>query len=117
MSSWIKKNVISCTRGDSLWTTLELIDADGNIYQPDPRDYIRFSLKTSTDDEEEPLVMKEIPTDTLELRLLPEETDFDPNSPYFYDVEVVLNNGKVDTVIPPTKFIITPQVGDKRRWP
>ena len=116
MASWIKKNVISCTRGDSFWTTLQLVDADGNAYVPDSGDYIRFSLKTSTDDNETPLVMKEIPPDTLELRLSPEETDFDPGI-MFYDVEVVLNNGKVDTVIPPTKFIITPQVGDKRRWP
>ena len=117
MSSIIKKdNIVKCTRADSFWTTLTLADADGNVYEPDPEDYILFSLKTSTSDDEEPLVKKVIPPDTLELRLDPEDLDYDPGI-YWYDVELThANIGKVDTVIPPTKFIISEQVGDKRRW-
>jgi len=54
-----------------LWTKLELTDSDGNEYVPDPGDKIRFALKKTTDPEEEPLVTKDIPYDTLELRLDP----------------------------------------------
>lgn len=45
MSSWIKKNIISVTKGDSLWTQLSLSDSDGNEYVPDSGDVIIFSLK------------------------------------------------------------------------
>lgn len=113
MSSWIKKNIISCTKADSLWTKLELTDSDGNAYVPDPADEIWFSLKGSTDDVDEPLVMKRIDPETLELRLNPDDTDFGPGE-FWYDVEVKLTNGFVCTVIPPTKFKITPQVKNVR---
>lgn len=116
MGSWIKKNVVSITRGDSLWTKIDIKDVLGEEYIPDPRDTILFSLKTSTSDDETPLVVKEISPETLELKLNPEDTDFDPGV-YFYDVEATLNNGFVCTIIEPTKFIIREQVGDKRRWP
>lgn len=110
MSSWIKKNIISVTEGDSLWTKLSLVDSDGNDYVPDPNDIIRFALKKSTKDSEAHLVEKIIPNDTLELRLDPEDTNFPPGD-YYYDIEVTLNNGFVDTVVGPCKFKITPQVG------
>ena len=116
MGSWIKKNVISVTRGDSLWTVVNIKDSLGEEYIPDSRDVIRFSLKTTTSDDEAPLVVKEISPETLELKLNPEDTDFDPGV-FWYDVEATLNNGFVCTIIEPTKFIIREQVGDKRRWP
>ena len=116
MASWIKKNMISVVRGDSLWTKLELKDSDGNPYIPDQGDTIRFSMKTSTDDEEQPIVVKNIPYDTLELRLDPQDTDL-PVGVYWYDIEITLNNGFVDTCVGPCKIKITEQVGDKRRWP
>lgn len=113
MSSWIKKNIISCTREDSLWTRLDLYDSDGNKYVPDPGDTIRFALKKTPDDNEEHLIEKTIPNDTLELRLDPEDTDL-PVGEYWYDIEVVLTNGFTDTVVGPAKFKITPQVGNWR---
>jgi pseudouridine-5'-phosphate glycosidase len=30
MSSWIKKNIVSVTTGDSLWTSIDLVDSNGN---------------------------------------------------------------------------------------
>lgn len=113
MASWIKKNIISVTRADSLWTKLQLADSDGNEYIPDPNDVIKFALKTSTDDSEEPIVSKIIPNDTLELRLDPEDTDY-PVGDYYYDIEITLTNGFVDTVVGPCKFKITPEVGNWR---
>ena len=117
MANWIKKNVISVVRGDSLWTKLELKDLNGDPYVADPTDIIRFSLKTSTNDDEEPLVVKEIPPDTMELRLSQEDNDLPPGD-YYYDIEATIMNGQfTNTVVGPCRYKITPQVGDKRRWP
>lgn len=117
MANWIKKNIISVVRGDSLWTKLELTDANGDEYVPDPTDVIRFSLKRTTDDDEEPIVVKEIPPNTMELRLSQEDNDLPPGQ-YFYDIEATIMNGQfTNTVVGPCKYYITPQVGDKRRWP
>lgn len=113
MASWIKKNIISVTKGDSLWTKLSLADSDGNQYIPDPGDVIIFSLKTSTSDSENPIVQKQISPDTLELRLDPEDTDINVGD-YWYDIEVTLTNGFRDTVVGPCKFKITNQVTNVR---
>ena len=113
MACWIKKNIISITKEDSLWTKLAITDADGNPYVPDPNDEIWFALKGSTNDSEQPLVLKRIDPETLELRLNPEDTAYGPGD-FWYDIEMRLNNGFVDTIIPPTKFKITPQVKNVR---
>lgn len=113
MSSWIKKNIISVTKGDSLWTQLSLADSDGNEYVPDPGDVIIFSLKGSTDDSETPILQKHISPETLELRLDPEDTDIEIGD-YWYDIEVTLTNGFRDTVVGPCKFKITHQVTNVR---
>lgn len=113
MSSWIKKNIVSVTTGDSLWTSIDLVDSDGNEYVPDPNDVIVFSLKSSTDDSEDPILQKRISPETLELRLNPEDLEL-PVGDYWYDIEVTLNNGFRDTVVGPARFKITPQVTNVR---
>ena len=115
MANWIKKNIIGLTRADSMKVKLNLVDSQGNEYVPNPHDVIKFGLKTSTDDEEHPIIEKIISPETLELELTPEETDIEPGE-YFYDVEVTMSTGFVTTVIPPTKFKILPEVGNWRRW-
>ena len=115
MANWIKKNIIGLTRGDSMKVKLNLVDSQGNEYVPDPHDIIKFGLKTSTDDEERPMIEKIISPETMMLELTAEESDIDPGE-YFYDVEVTMNTGFVTTVIPPTKFKILPEVGNWRRW-
>lgn len=101
MGSWIKKNIIRCTKGDSLWTKLSLKSADDTEYIPDPNDRIRFALKKNLDDENV-LIMKEIPTDTLELRLNAADTEQLDVGEYYYDVEIQLTNGYIDTIIEAT---------------
>lgn len=115
MANWIKKNIIGLTRGDSMKVKLNLVDSQGNEYIPDQGDIIKFGLKTSTEDEERPMIEKVISPETMELSLTPEDTDIEPGN-YYYDVEVTMNNGFVTTVIPPTKFVILPEVGNWRRW-
>ena len=119
MSSSIKKNIIQVTRGDTLIATLDITDAEGNKFIPSEGDIVRFAMKTSTRDNERILVQKIIPNDTLELRLDSNDTDHEPGQ-YWFDVEVVLNTGDgvpiVDSIITPTKLIITEETGNWRRW-
>lgn len=109
MSCRIKKNVVFLTRGDSFWTKVSLFDKDGNEYVPDPNDSIRFAMSDKVN-MNDPLIVKTIPSDTLELRLDPEDTKELDVGTYWYDVEITLNNGFVDTFITPTKFILTDEI-------
>ena len=109
MSSKIKKDVIFLTKGDSLWLQLSISDKDGVPYTPDTRDSIRFALNKTlnTDD---PLLVKDIPNDTLELIIEDFESEPLEVGTYWYDVEIVHSNGFRDTFIGPNKFIVTDEV-------
>ena len=69
----INGTTITITRGDTLEALLEILCADGQPYEVRPGDVIRFALKQKYTDRE-PLLLKEIPHDTLLLRLEAEET-------------------------------------------
>lgn len=109
MSSTVNKNIITVTKGDSFWATISI---DG--YEPDPNDEIRFALKSSLDDEEQPIILKTIPTDTMELRLDSADTKQLNVGSYYYDVQITLTNGFVDTFIEAKEgkpnFKVTPEV-------
>ena len=110
MSSTVNKNIITVTKGDSFWATISI---DG--YEPDPNDEIRFALKSSLDDEEQPIILKTIPTDTMELRLDSADTKQLNVGSYYYDVQITLaGNGFVDTFIEAREgkpnFKVTPEV-------
>lgn len=99
MSVTIKKNIITMTRGDTLRSIVSITDDDGNPYTPAEEDVIRFAMKRSFSDEE-PLLVKVIPNDTMELHLLPEDTkNLDQPSEYVYDIQITLSNGDVNTFI------------------
>lgn len=99
MSVKIMGTNIIMTRGDTLRVTLEIKYGDGTPYTPIDGDFIRFACKTKYDCEE-CLLYKEIPTDTLELILDPEDTkDLPQPSDYVYDIEIRMADGTVDTFI------------------
>lgn len=111
----LKKNTIHLTRGDTFQTQI-IIKQDGEEYIPDPGDIIRFAAKRDELNhngtqflDKEPLILKEIPTDTMILRLDPEDTaglDFDV---YAYDIEITMVSGRVDTFIS-DKLYLEPEV-------
>lgn len=109
MSSKIKKDIIFLTKGDSLWMQLSIYDKNNTPYVPDKNDSIRFALNKTlnTDD---PLLVKQIPNDTLELLIDASETEPLEVGNYWYDVEITHSNGFVDTFIGPNKFVITDEV-------
>ena len=108
MSCTIKKNVIKLTKGDSLTTKISITDSEGNVYEPDPADRIRFAIKKNYDDEI-PIIIKDIPYDTLVLRLESADTKLLEPGDYHYDIEITMTDGSVDTFIE-NKFIVTNEV-------
>lgn len=112
----IDKTTISLTRGDSFFCEVGIYK-NGEVYTPQSGDSIRFALKpdvlnsSKTDYKAKtPLILKTIPTDTLILHLNPEDTKYLDFGDYVYDIQITFANGDVDTFIPESKFIITPEV-------
>lgn len=68
---------------------LNLVDNQGNEYLPSPQDVIKFGLKSSTDDEEKPIIEKIISSETMMLELTPEDSDLPPGD-YLYDIEITM---------------------------
>ena len=118
MSVQIDGHKITMTRGDSLLVTVEIKWPDGESYTPEEGDSIRFALKHSEMNakrtefvEEEPLIVKSIPTDSLLLTLNPEDTKslgFGRN--YVYDIELTHSDGRVDTFIADAPFVLAREV-------
>lgn len=109
MSVIINENNITMTRGDTLRVKLDIKDSEGNEYVPFSGDIIRIAVKKRYY-EATPCILKEIPMDTLELLLLPEDTKkFEQPSEYVYDIQITMADGTVDTFIS-GKLIIVQEV-------
>lgn len=109
MSYHISDTTITLTRGDTLKAYVNVTDSEGNKYIPDQGDRIRFAMKKKTADSE-PLVLKEIPTNTMLLVLDPEDTKSLDFGNYVYDIELTKANGEVYTFITVSKFNISEEV-------
>lgn len=109
MSYSVKGKAISLTRGDTFYCQIGIEDSNGNVYEPQPGDKIRFAMKRQVTDSE-PLILKVIPNDTMILKILPEDTKELKVGAYVYDVEITKANGDVDTFITKSPFTITEEV-------
>lgn len=105
----IEDNEITMTRGDTLETTVEIFTKQGEPYIPSSLDRIRFALKKRYKDVE-PLIVKEVPYDTMLLHLDPEDTKPLAFGDYVYDLELTTSDGFVDTFIDKKLFKITEEV-------
>ena len=94
---------ITLTRGDSLLVTLSITDGN-DAYYPAQEDVIRFAMSKKYKDKAgyELLLVKQIPTDTLLLELLPEDTAVLQYGTYNYDIQLTREDGRVDTFISST---------------
>lgn len=115
MSSEVRgeKKIIH-TKGDSglFRVRIDIKDSEGKVidnYQPTEGDTVRFALKKHYCDPK-PLIMKEIPSDTLLLKLEPEDTKGLCVGEYVYDIELTFSDGFVDTFIKEAPFILRPEV-------
>ena len=109
MSSHVSGTNIELTRGDTFKRTLVLKDAEGNPFTPSHNDEIRFALKRKVKDENV-LINKIIPNDTLILKIDPEDTKELPFGDYVYDIQITYPNGDVDTFITVSRFKLTEEV-------
>ena len=109
----VKKNTIIMTRGDTVVLSIEITDIDGSPYVPAEGDTLRFAMKKNYTDVE-PVLVKSIPIDTMELVLEPADTKNlgfgQVNGHYKYDVELTTSEGSVNTVIPRGDIIILEEV-------
>lgn len=122
MSTSIVDNVIVHTRGDTLRSKVDIFydESKTQPYVPETGDSVRFALKkprmTKVDkgyteyEDEEPLILKEIPMDTLILHLEPADTKDLHFGKYEYDIEITHSDGTVDTFIEASPFELTKEV-------
>lgn len=104
-----RNNMIKLTRGDTFVCDIKMTKQDGYPYDPEEGDVIRFAMKSAVKDEE-PLILKEIPIDTMQLMLNPEDTKELPFGVYCYDVELTKANGMVDTFITKSVLVLEEEV-------
>lgn len=104
-----KNNTIKLTRGDTFVCDIKMTKQDGYPYDPEEGDEIRFAMKSNIKDKE-PLILKEIPIDTMQLILNPEDTKELPFGIYCYDIELAKANGMVDTFITKSVLVLEEEV-------
>lgn len=113
----IEGTTITLTRGDTMIAEVTPYQGD-EPYVPQEGDTLRFVMKGSKLNtrkteyaDAEPLVTKDIPTDTMLLRLDPEDTKPLGFGDYVYDIEITFADGKVDTFINNASLSLIPEVG------
>ena len=94
MSYSVSGTMITLTRGDTFTALITITDSEGNQYVPVKGDRIRFAMKTDYEDGA-PLLIKEIPIDTMILVIEPEDTKPLAFGKYVYDIELTDIGGKV----------------------
>lgn len=109
MSYSITGTTITLTRGDTFEALVSATKKDGTQYIPVEGDSIRFAMKESYDDAR-PILVKEIPIDTMLLVLEPEDTADLNFGKYVYDIQLTKANGKVDTFIPKATLKLSEEV-------
>lgn len=110
-------NTIELTRGDTAKIQIGIMQGE-EAYEMQTGDVVRFAVKrrefigTTYRElkDEEPLILIEIPNDTLVLTILPEHTKDLKFGTYLYDVELTMADGTVDTFIADQRFELTTEV-------
>lgn len=117
----IEGTTITLTRGDSFATEVGIKRIDEETgektdYKPVEGDQIRFAMKHkemksdgSDYKDEDPLLVKQIPYDTMILKLEPSDTKELDFGKYAYDLEIVMADGWTDTFLEGT-FIVAKEV-------
>ena len=95
---------ISLVRGDSASFDVPLVNVDDEghetPYTPQQGDQLRFALSDKYGvSREEVLILKQIPMNTLILKLEPEDTKPLKFKKYHYDIEFTDSSGDVTTVL------------------
>ena len=110
-------NIIKVTRGNAFKSNLYLKTKNGGRYVPEEGDRIilEVGFKRLRQDKKDyaekgAVLTVEIPSDTLKIRIEPEEIEKLPYDDLVYDVTIIHENGDPDTVIEGKDFIVTKKV-------
>lgn len=109
MSYSVSGTTITLTRGDTFSALITITDTEDRPYTPVVGDSIRFAMKSDYDDAT-PLLIKEIPIDTMILTLEPGDTKNLAFGKYVYDIELTKATGEVDTFITKAVLRLTEEV-------
>ncbi len=105
----VKGTTITLTRGDSFAADISIFQPNGQRYVPSEGDSVRFAMKKTIKDLK-PLIIKDIPIETMKLVLEPEDTkDLDFGS-YIYDIQLTKSTGEIDTFITKSSLTLTEEV-------
>lgn len=99
---------IILTRGDTFVTEVTIYDDDGDVYTPLSSEPVTFTMRK--DYESPVLIQKEIPHETMILKLDPADTAGLDVGRYVFDIDIVLAGGTKDTFIPEGTLLLTPEV-------
>lgn len=116
MSYAIDGTTITLTRGDTFRAEIA-IQIDGEPYTPAFGDTVRFALKHRTLNNQkteftdpDPLILKDIPIDSMVLELEPEDTKPLGFGKYVYDLQITFADGTVSTFVTKAPFNLTEEV-------
>lgn len=101
---------IIMTRGDTVKISVGVkFKESGEPYEPEADDTIRFSVKKYLSDKN-PVIVKDVPIETMLLVLDPDDTKSLSFGEYHYDVQLIKKNGDTDTIIPDKILELTGEV-------
>ena len=110
----VNGKTVTMTRGDTCVLSVGIVDTDGKPYIPVEGDTVKFTLKRNYSDAT-PLIQKNIPIDTMELVIEPDDTkrlgQGQTKGKYVYDIELTKADGTIDTFIPRGEWLILEEVG------
>jgi len=109
MSYSVKKTTINLTRGDTFHANIVMHDSEGNPYYPVEGETIRFAMKKDYSDAE-PLLVIDVPIETMELIISSEDTKNLPFGSYVWDMQITRVNGDIDTFITKASLVLTEEV-------
>lgn len=109
MSYSVKGTSITLTRGDTFTADIKINKADCERYIPQEGDTIRFAMKKTVRDKK-CLIEKDIPIDTMQLVLEPDDTKELDFGNYVYDIQLTKATGEVDTFITASTLTLTEEV-------
>lgn len=106
----IDNNKITLTRGDTLKVKFDLTDDNGDTFEPQDGDVVKFGVKTDYEAETPFLIEKIIPNNTQILHIEPSDTKELEYGSYVWDCQITFANGDVNTFITKGKFKVTEEV-------
>ena len=106
----VSDNNIVMTRGDTVKLKVSIdYKSNGEPYEPVAGDIVRFSVKKYVSDKR-PVIVKDVPVETMFLVLDPDDTKSLNFGVYHYDMQLIKVNGDTDTFIENCILQIGPEV-------